>query len=841
MIKYSLFSILFFCLFTSAQLQAQVSGPPLIPASDQRIEGKPLLLIHPGINDRIRLTRTYEVPVFDKAPQSGELFHADTTDDFRYFPFALNFPATVSISLRLDGDDQLVPLAHTESLKPGIYFFSLTYEDVFEQLKKNSSFELILQVKHTESTVNVSEQASWQGSIDSNYRGTMLGTIIQHDVEIFSGRVSLRREDITLESLGPGLNFIRSYNGHQREDNRFSVLGQGWSHNHRIALHFISFANSTAMNNLPQWVEASRKKINLFSQLPEKYETPVYLEIENGGLFQREGDAWQAQRSYHSRLLQGDGQTKLEQPNFLYTSKDGTQYDFAQANLVVYRPSIDFTQLTFLPDDETITDLSIVKLRTYRSPSYAFTKPQALWIKTIADKNGNRLSYEYSETAIGPVPFQVTDASGRTLHFRYVPDLKSQPKASSNAPLRLTEVTGPADLKLEFKYDTEHYNQIKFKRENFVETYEYMNSANEVHEAQLPAPSILRRYQDGLKHATTFYYYSPSEVAGLAKTMAGLPLSRVVKSVRYPDMNLAKFEYNPEKNQRILTDFAGNKTKYILNRFGNPIEERDPLGNIFKREWSVDLNLPDDMQVTETDSENNTTRYRYDSQGNVTLTQLPNGQEKAALWDLRFSLPLHKRSSTGMEEHFKYDDAGNLLDYASEEVHAHYEYNSLGQKVLEKTENAVKKFEYDQYGYLKTIITNGRVSQKSQYDIRGRLLSIIDAKGKETTYQYDNLDRVLFKKNPDGNTEETRYDRKGNVVFQKTEDGTNLRYAYNERDVVKKIRFNGEYTMYFRYDSLSNIILQVDTNGDIVNHTYNAIDEELPPTQFKPWVLTPLW
>lgn len=828
-----------YCGFVVSNLtQAGISGPVLMPTSDQRINGKPLMLAPASENDLLMLLRTHELPVFDKVAEPGENFHAGITDDFRYFPFALNFSADVSISIRPEGQDEFMPFMTQSDLSAGMYFFTLSYADIFETLKQDGAFDIRLSVTFDQQATTATEEVLWRGLLARHYRGEMLGNVIQHDVAIFMGNVTLRRDDISLESLGPGLNFIRNYSGHKKDDGRFAVMGQGWTHNHRIALHIISLGHSSPQNNLPEWVERSKKQIRNIEQLPKKYQTPVYVEVENGGLFQREGDVWKAQRSFHGRLSQRvEGE---KSPHFLYQSVDNSHYDFAQVDLKVYRPTVDFTLLTFSPNAEEIDDLSVEKTRIFRLPAYAFTKPQSLWIKSIADKNRNQLRYEYQETSIGPMITSATDASGRQLTFDYTPGLGADLAPANKTPLRLSAVNGPGGLNLSFKYDAEYFNQMTFQRDNFIETYGYIPAPGESHGIKHLRPQVLRRYRDSNKHATTFYFHSPNDLAGLKKNINGLPLNRVVKSVRYPDMLLATFDYIAEQHKRILTNLNGAKTEYILNSFGNPIEEKDPLGHMLTKQWSVDAGQPDTLMTMEVDARRNITSYQYDTQGNLIRTEYPDGSIDLALWDLTFSEPLKKKDANAEIEYFDYDEFGNLLVYTQGEYTVRYAYNTLGQKIQETSGGIEKHFEYDQYGYLAKIINNKQTEAKYTHDIRGRLHSVHWADGSWEKYQYDNLDRILLEQYSDGKIMNKRYDAKGNMIFERLDDGSELHYYYNARDVVVKITFSAESTMYYRYDPIANLTLQVYTNGDIATHRYNAIDEEILPSQFKRWVLRPL-
>lgn len=818
---------------------SSVVGPELEPVSHKKVNGKPILLVSPYKDDFVFLTRTHESAVFSGPLPEEPYRHANISDDFRIFPFAINQDSKVLVKLRSASQTNFSDHIEEVTLKRGVYFFVLSYDDVYSVLLSEGEFDVNLIVAPLSHSEEYRESIIWKGFLDSTYRGSMLGNVIQYDTEIFRGNVTLRREDIRISSLGPELNFIRSYNGHKNVDYRSQVLGLGWSHNHRIGLHFIGLFNGNSGYNLPSWVEESRRVFRSTSTMPSQYSNPVYLEAENGGLFRFDGENWIVQSSYHGRLLQFNDQNTNSGLTFKFYSKDNTEYNFDHVDLKVFRPIIDYSLLTFLPKDTLVLNSEKVSSAVRLLPFVAFTKPQSAWVSSIVDKSRNKSNYQYAQTEIGPLLESVTDAVGRKLVFKYSDVFRPDPTNEYN-PIRLKTVVGPMNLNLEFGYDKEYFNQNSFKRDNFSETYEYINSQKGLLEQGKFQSQTLRRYQDGLGNATTFYYYSPSEVEHLKKMIPGIPLERVVSSIRYPDMNLAKIKYFPQHNRRELYDLSKLKTEYLLNNFGNPIKTTEPSGRVTAYGWGVDFGLNDNLLLEESVQNENRQSYAYDEQGNQVSKKINGELVELFEWDARTSQPLVKKYSNGIVEEYSYDSHGHVVQFKRGEHIENYKYNSFGQKIEKSVNGKKTTYSYDEFGYVREIKAEGYQDEFYRHDIRGRLLSKTWSDGSWISYGYDNLDRIVSKKESNGQAEFKEYDNKGNVIYQRLDDGTELRFIYNERETVSRVNLSPNMRLFYRYNDASDNILKIDVNGDVITREYGLDGEEVLPDVFKPWTARPI-
>ena len=183
--------------------------PKLVSVSDFRFEGKPLLLSTANKHDVINLQRVFEMAKFDVKSDD----HGNISDNFRYVPFAINQPAKVQVNI-LAGSGKnskktqlLIP---AENYSAGIYYFTLSYQDVYEILLEDEAFKVELLAEFELDGERVQQKVQWDGSLYRYSRGATLGSVVHHNVLLFRGELSLGREDINFRGVGLSLNLLET-------------------------------------------------------------------------------------------------------------------------------------------------------------------------------------------------------------------------------------------------------------------------------------------------------------------------------------------------------------------------------------------------------------------------------------------------------------------------------------------------------------------------------------------------------------------------------------------------------------------------------------------------------
>jgi RHS repeat-associated protein len=178
--------------------------------------------------------------------------------------------------------------------------------------------------------------------------------------------------------------------------------------------------------------------------------------------------------------------------------------------------------------------------------------------------------------------------------------------------------------------------------------------------------------------------------------------------------------------------------------------------------------------LSQTDSEGNTTKFEYDSLGQLIKVIDPLGNVTTYTYDA-----LGRRTSV-------IDANGNTT---------HYEYNYRGQLI--KVTDAVGNV---------TTYTYGGSDCSSCGGGADRLTSITDASGNTTTYEYDTLGRLIKETDPLGNTITYTYDAKGNLISQTDANGNTINYTYDPLGRLIQKTYPDATTEVFQYDEKGNII-----------------------------------
>lgn len=818
-----------------AMADVVVKGPKLIPVKLIEGQAHALLLTTDATNDLIEITRLYDSVDFDPIESGAVFSHA--SDGYRYIPFAINDVAEVKVSLARSSGEKIGSLIETDTLNPGTYYFSVYYGQLSELAGRDGLYFLELSAVSGGEGTKVTQR--WPLRLSTARRGETLGALLQHEVLIHEGELSLRREDIALHGLGPDLNFIRSYSSREHSDTRDARLSPGWDFNFNIWLSTENQQLANAANNVPDFIINSSHTLRSITNLPQHYSTPTAMQVTNGGFFRRAGQQWQAQKSFHGRLV-SDGNS------LRYYSKDYTLYDFGELDTRVYRPTIDTAIVTFTPLNDDAGESSpdnAVHLLPYK----AFAGMSRLPVKAVKDSNGNALRFHYEQTPVGPLLTSIEDAVDRKMTLTYNHDHSPDSEILDGDVIRLQSVDVTGDVRLVFEYDAANGRLIRFGREDFEELYRYRQAVDDSEKVLLNEyqRAVLNQAVDGLGNVTSYRFHNRKAMLTMAEKFPGIDVDRIIKSIRYPDLAKATIDYEPEHNRRIVTGLRGIKTHYTLNAAGNPVKTETAGRLMSTAQWSQDVGGTDALNVSATDASGNITRYEHDAQGNVIRESVNDADAEVTLWDQQFSAWTAYSYDEDQWQRRTLDDRGNvLLHEYSDGFKVEYEYDDQGLMIRSRnTEGREETLFYDRYGYKTKIFVNGELHETFAYDERGRLLNYQDEQGVSYVNRYDALDRLIEKERDGDVVERYRYDVKSNETYVLGEDGNEFFYTYNRRGLVthaKRITQEHTQTMSYRYDANSNVISKRDWYGDVFHYEYDSWDKLVPDGFSSEWDAMPL-
>ncbi len=730
--------------------------------------------------DKVELVRSHNLGAYNVG-NAGTL--DDVTDSFRVISFEV--PRQTRVKLELTDDDKenvLTTLISEQELPPGSYKFVVSYSYIDENyIEPGEGIDFHLKLTGRVADEDFVHTVYYHGDLGEEFRGRILGEVVEHNVLIQDGSLVLQSPDINLFSYGPALSLTRNYSN---KSSASGVMGIGWSHNLNYTLTQAGFGDFSDRNNMPSWVRQHQGRF--FRDVPEDEEL-TKVAVSNGGLFRKEGNLWVGQRGRHGTLTQNA-------TGFVYRSKDGTLYDFT--------------------------------LGAFRTSS----------VNYIEDLNGNRLTFAYSGSVIEgdsriPLIDTVTDTIDRTLTFEY---------ANSRFGRRLTHINGPDDIRMEYTYDDTNGQLITSSRvdpnvfENtqaFVQSYGYIADA-------IDGSWNLNTTTDPNNNTTSYEYYAGAGLpAGLSTYVPGFNAVDVVRTVTYPDTAVIEFFYElGTDNVRRVVDARGNETRFVLNFFGNPLRIEEPAGTVSQMTWSIDQGLPDNVMTSKTDTLNRVWQYQYDSQGNMTRETDPYNNTTITTWDPLSSKILTTTDKNGNVIEREYDINRNLvLLRDAEGFETTSTYDSRGLKTSETNPRGFTTiYNYDSNGFISSVEEPEGVTTEFRHDIRGRPYEQTDGNGNVKQMEYDALDRMVQQIDPDFVVTSFQYDEIGNKIREVTRSSAIYEFQYDSMHRLVSVSRSGEdfdtASKITSYDLNGNVVSDSDWKGQENTYTFDEENRQLSET-----------
>ncbi|MCG7921411.1 MAG: RHS repeat protein [Candidatus Thiodiazotropha lotti] len=278
--------------------------------------------------------------------------------------------------------------------------------------------------------------------------------------------------------------------------------------------------------------------------------------------------------------------------------------------------------------------------------------------------------------------------------------------------------------------------------------------------------------------------------------------------VTLPDGNSLSYDYDAAHRLTGLEDQLGNRIDYTLDDMGNRLSEQvsDPTGTLTRAKQQVYDQLSQlDQSI---DSENHTTDFDYDPNGNLTRTLDANLNPTAQTYD-----PLNRLSQTtdaknGLTQ-YSYDDQDNLT------------------QVTDPT-GLVTSYDYDALGNLISLTSPDTGVTTYTYDEAGNRLTQTDARNVTTSYSYDALNRLTGISYPDTSLNVSyTYDQGAHGIGQLTqmsdaEGTTDYQYnAFGELTQITRTSQDGVTTSFtYGYNPQGQLASQSYPSGHIVHYSY---------------------
>lgn len=286
---------------------------------------------------------------------------------------------------------------------------------------------------------------------------------------------------------------------------------------------------------------------------------------------------------------------------------------------------------------------------------------------------------------------------------------------------------------------------------------------------------------------------------------------------KFPDGGSMSYEYKDEEKQVVLTERNESRITYCHDeRYRNvrTIYEDGEEQFTYNRKG---------QRIRYRDCNGNTTRYAYDSRGNLTQVIDALGVKSNATYN--GNNQLLKLTVNGTEQLKNiYDSQGKLIKsrdaLGRSTVFTYQEKGRLAS--ITRPDGGSVSLTYDEKGNITGITDPYGNRSRYEYDACNRIILATDPKGGRTSYAYDGMNRITAVTNPLGQKTEYQYNENGKQTEVHRADGGVVKTEYNNLGRPSAIINADENRAEFIYDSMWNLSGVCLPNGAEEHYTYNS-------------------
>ena len=647
-------------------------------------------------------------------------------------------------------------------------------------------------------------------------------------VNSYNGVLFYQRADISVPNRGMDLEAVFYYNSSYNEQNY--GYGNGWS---------LGYEMRYMNDSLGIIIEQGDGRQDLYTRYGNTFEAPA-------GVF--------------STL-------SFEGTSYKLTSKDGTQYYFADADSKRvtqiknrYNNTLDFTY-----NNGNLTSITDIN---GRSIQFAWNNDNLM--TQMSTSFDNRVwSYVYDENKN---LISVTDPMGATSHYAY------------NDANRIQTFTDAANYSTHVTYNSDGMaHRIKTSLTDKSIRYEHANRKT----------VFVDYLTDGNNQFSSYIWDEQGRVIEKVGNCCGFSSKLTYDDdnnvIRHEDANGHATVYTYDMNGNMLssTDAMGNTAYYTYEpTYNNITSITDKMGNLYTLTYDeygnlTAVNAPMStsstytyneygQMLTMTDANNHTTYYNYDGYGNLLSMTDAMGRTTAMTYTLQGLVESITDPKMGvmqfiydemnrvtqmtdpLNHHFSlvYDSRGNatsIIDALSNTTSVTYDalnqplkvtdplegstfitYNAKRQIVqMKDAMNHVTRNIYDDHDWVTMSIDAMNDTTRYYYDNIGQVIGVELPTGQFITYQYDALDRLVSIADQSGTMQAYTYDANGNVLTKTDGEGNVTTCLYDALGRLMQITDADGHSEYYSYDNNGNLLSYADKNGNATLYTYDAMNQML--------------
>jgi len=303
------------------------------------------------------------------------------------------------------------------------------------------------------------------------------------------------------------------------------------------------------------------------------------------------------------------------------------------------------------------------------------------------------------------------------------------------------------------------------------------------------------------------------------------------------------FTYDDNYHLLSLQNELGKTTRYAYAN-GRRISETDANNHTTRFAYDSQSNL-----AAITNAANLTTVLNYDQHGNLLSVKNPLGQITRLAYDGNNQV-IRQTDHAGQITHFAYNEHGQVSKITTpKDATTTYAYQQGWLTALTDAEGHTKTFAYDKAGRMIRVTDANQQTTTLTYDPLDRLHTVIDPLKRTVTITYDSRDNLVTFTNANGKMSRRIYDGNGNLREVIDPLNRSTRYEYDGEDqlikfsdaesnstamqrdavgrIVTRIMLSGGAKTQWLYDDVGNVTQTIDALRQVVKVAYDALNNPI--------------
>jgi RHS repeat-associated protein len=449
----------------------------------------------------------------------------------------------------------------------------------------------------------------------------------------------------------------------------------------------------------------------------------------------------------------------------------------------------------------------------------------------VEDTHGNTITMGYT----GGEFTSLTDSDRQVIAIAY------------NSAGLIKQITDPAGQVTSYAYDASDQHLLSVTGPQGITSYTYITGQSITQDnalASITLPDGTHEYfsydangrlietsLDGGAEAIHYAYTFPGGVTmtDAAGDMTSMLLNQYGQLQMEVDPlgNTTQLQYNTNQDVTQLTTAAGTSYQYTYDQNGNLVREVGPLGDTVTMTHSSSLNL----MTSITDADGNTTKYAYDSSGDLTSTTYADRSSSSAAYNA-LGLPTTSTNADGQAIGYQYNAAGQVTEETfADGTDESLTYDKFGNLVSTTDATGTTDYSYNSANQLTKVAYPSGESLLYTYNSGGQLIRLVDSSsGFTVNYSYNDLGQLQTLTDASGNSLVTyQYDPVGRLAEQTNGNGTYTTYSHDaDGNVLDLINYGPggviQSSFAYTYNDLNECTTEATTDGTWT-YTYDAAGE----------------